>query len=225
MKKNDILSKTPRRKFLESLTAAGALGISAWATPLDVRASAMASDAEAWIEKIKGTHRVVFDVPRPHGIFPFEWPRNFLMTNMKTGTPENDCGVVVVLRHEAIPFAMEDRLWAKYKFGEVFKVVDAVTKAPAVRNPFWKPKTGDFSAPGLGNLAIGINELQERGVLFCVCDSAMTVFSNVLAKDSDAVEIKKDFVTGVLPGIQIVPSGLWALGRAQEKKCGYIFVG
>ena len=225
MKKNDILSKTPRRKFLESLTAAGDLGISAWATPLDVRASAMASDAEAWIEKIKGTHRVVFDVPRPHGIFPFEWPRNFLMTNMKTGTPENDCGVVVVLRHEAIPFAMEDRLWAKYKFGEVFKVVDAVTKAPAVRNPFWKPKTGDFSAPGLGNLAIGINELQERGVLFCVCDSAMTVFSNVLAKDSDAVEIKKDFVTGVLPGIQIVPSGLWALGRAQEKKCGYIFVG
>jgi len=32
-------------------------------------------------------------------------------------------------------------------------------------------------------------------------------------------------VNGVLPDIQIVPSGVWALGRAQEKGCGYIFAG
>jgi len=29
----------------------------------------------------------------------------------------------------------------------------------------------------------------------------------------------------VLPDIQIVPSGVWALGRAQQKGCGYIFAG
>jgi len=46
--------------------------------------------------------------------------------------------------HDGIPYAFEDSLWAKYKFGEMFKADDQLTKAPATRNPFWKPKTGDF---------------------------------------------------------------------------------
>jgi hypothetical protein len=41
----------------------------------------------------------------------------------------------------------------------------------------------------------------------------------------DPAEVRKDWVSGVLPGIQLVPSGVWALGRAQEKQCGYIFAG
>jgi intracellular sulfur oxidation DsrE/DsrF family protein len=32
-------------------------------------------------------------------------------------------------------------------------------------------------------------------------------------------------VSGVLPGIQVVPSGVWALGRAQEHDCAYVFAG
>lgn len=41
----------------------------------------------------------------------------------------------------------------------------------------------------------------------------------------DASEVRKDFMSGILPGIQAVPSGVWALGRAQNKGCGYIFAG
>ena len=59
---------------------------------------------------------------------------------------------------------------------------DPKTKAPSVRNPFWKPKPGDFQIPGLGNVDIGINQLQESGVLFCVCDMAMTVYSAAVAQ-------------------------------------------
>jgi hypothetical protein len=66
---------------------------------------------------------VVFDATQPHGVFPFAWPRVFLLTNAATGTPEKDNSVVVVLRHDAIPYAFEERLWAKYKFGEVFKTM------------------------------------------------------------------------------------------------------
>jgi intracellular sulfur oxidation DsrE/DsrF family protein len=29
----------------------------------------------------------------------------------------------------------------------------------------------------------------------------------------------------VLPGVKVVPSGVWAVGRAQEHGCQYIFVG
>ena len=49
------------------------------------------------------------------------------------GVAEKDIGVVVVLRHNAIPYAFTDGVWAKYKLGEVFKINDPVTKAAASR--------------------------------------------------------------------------------------------
>jgi intracellular sulfur oxidation DsrE/DsrF family protein len=144
-----------------------------------------------------------------------------------TGTMEKDATAVVILRHNAIPFAMEDRLWDKYKLGEFFKITDPATKSPSVRNPFWQPKEGDFKVPGLGNVAIGINELQNSGVMFCACNMAITVYSAVLAQgmNLNPDDVKKDFIAGILPGIQVVPSGVWAVGRAQEHGCAYCFVG
>jgi intracellular sulfur oxidation DsrE/DsrF family protein len=234
MQAKDSKTTTGRRGFLETLAlVAGALSIASLSVPLRVAAETEKlsfpgdDDPEAWFNKIKGKHRIVFDVTEPHDIFPFAWPRVFMMTNAMTGTPENNCNEVIVLRHEAIPYAMEDRLWAKYKFGEAFKITDPVTKEPSIRNMFWKPKPGDFSVPGIGNVQIGINELQESGAMFCACNMALTVFSHVLAQkmNMDAAEVSKDFLSGILPGIQVVPSGVWAVGRAQEHGCNYCFVG
>jgi intracellular sulfur oxidation DsrE/DsrF family protein len=134
---------------------------------------------------------------------------------------------MVVLRHDAIPYALQSDLWAKYKMGELFKAHDPLTKEAATRNPFWKPKEGDFKIPGIGNVPIGINELQDSGVLFCVCSMAITVYSAVAADmmKMDAAEVKKEWLAGVLPNIQVVPSGVWALGRAQERGCAYCFAG
>lgn len=239
MKKQNLHS-TSRRGFLGSIAAGTtALGVSAIATPINTYAKAITGnsieDADAWFNKVKGKHKVVFDATRPHEIMPFVWPRVFLMTNGATGTPAKDCGVVVVLRHAAIPYAFEDSLWAKYNFGEFFKAneigpsfkaADAAT-ATSVRNPFWKPKPGDFVAPGVGPVSIGINDLQADGVMFCVCNAAITVYTAAMAgmKNIDAEALKKEWLAGLLPGIQVVPSGVWALGRAQEKACAYIFAG
>src|SRR5258706_10937169 len=186
MEKNNLKS-TSRRGFLGSLAAGTtALGISAIATPLNLHAEPIAEtnaeDADAWFNKIKGKHRVIFDATKPHEVFPFAWPKVYLLTNQATGTQPKDCSVVVVLRHDAICYAFEDSLWAKYKFGEMFKADDPLTKAPSVRNPFWKPKPGDFKIPGIGEVAIGINELQESGVMFCVCAMAINVYSAVAAQ-------------------------------------------
>jgi hypothetical protein len=52
---------------------------------------------------------------------PFAWPKIFLLTNAATGTPEKDNTAVVVLRHDAIPYAFNDAMWKKYKFSEMFK--------------------------------------------------------------------------------------------------------
>jgi intracellular sulfur oxidation DsrE/DsrF family protein len=227
---NNKKSGTPRREFLGSI-AAGAAAIGMLSIPSSIKAAPsafeQADDADLWFNKIKGKHRVVFDATRPHDLMPFAWPRVFLMTNQATGSPEKDISVVVVLRHDAIPYAFEDRLWTKYNFGEMFKADDPETQKPSMRNPFWKPKQGAFSIPGFGVVPIGINELQASGVMFAVCDAAMTVYSAVAAQkmNMDAAAVKKEWQSGLLPGIQPVPSGVWALGRAQEHGCAYIFAG
>lgn len=232
MKSSDVKPQNvnSRRKFIGTLAATAALsglagpGLTKSLTNENVK---LTGDADAWFKNVKGTHRVVYDATQPNEILPFAWPRIFLVTNELTGTQSNDCGVVVVLRHEAIPFALKSSLWEKYHLGEVFKYDDPVTEKPSLRNPFWQPGSDDFKVPGVGPVQIGINQLQESGVMFCACNMALTVYSAALAGNmgKDPEEVKNEFVSGVLPGIQIVPSGVWALGRAQERGCAYIYAG
>jgi len=230
MKSN--VDNNDRRQFLGKIASGvAAISLSSVISPLsgfaESNLSSSSGNPDEWFKQIKGKHRIVFDVPHPNEIFPFAWPRIFLATNAATGTAEKDCSIVVVLRHTAIPYAMEDRLWSKYNFGETFKADDPKTKKPSTRNPFWKPKQGDFNIPGVGVVPIGINELQESGVLFCVCDMALTVYSGVVAQslNLDPKEVKKDWVSGLLPGVQVVPAGIWAINRAQEHGCSYCFAG
>jgi len=233
MEDTNLKSTTDRRNFLGSIAAsAAAFGIATIGSPLQLAAEPASpltnkEDPDAWFNKIQGKHKMIFDVTRPHEMMPFAWPKVFLLTNQATGTPEKENNAVVVFRHDGIPYAFEDRIWAKYKFGEVFKADDPLTKAPSVRNPFWKPKPGDFKVPGLGPVEIGINQLQDSGVMFCVCDVAITVYSAVIAEGMkmQATDVKKDWMSGLLPGIQVVPSGVWAVGRAQEHGCAYCFAG
>ena len=234
MEKNNINDASPRRKFLQTLaTGTAALGIASVITPFQqIKAGSLPalhdnnSTPDEWFDQIKGKHRMIFDVTEPYDVFPFAWPKVFGLTNAATGTPEKECSRVVVLRHSGIPYAFNDSMWAKYKFGEMFKIDDPKTKKPSVRNPFWMPQPGDFKVPGIGNVAIGINELQESGVLFCVCGMAITVFSAITADQVkvQADDIKKEWMANLLPGIPAMPSGVWAVGRAQEHGCAYCFV-
>lgn len=235
MNTNETNEGTNRRNFLGKIaTGAAALGLTTIAPSIQSFAGektftppAASDDPEAMFNKINGKHRIVFDSPHPHEIYPFAWPRVFLLTNEATGTKDKDCSVIVVLRHSSIGYAMEDRLWAKYKFGEMFQANDPETKLPALRNPFWKPKAGAYKIPGIGEILIGVNELQASGVMFCVCAAAINVYSAAAAQAMNLKheDVKNDFMSGILPGVQPVPSGVWALGRAQEKNCGYIFAG
>jgi intracellular sulfur oxidation DsrE/DsrF family protein len=214
-----------RREFVGTLSASAAtllagITTTSFAAPADNK---LVADAEDWFKKVKGKHRIIYDAPEPHGGFPIIWSWAFYQTNNQTGSADNDLTAVVVLRHNGIPIAMEDKLWEKYKFGEVFKIDDNNTKAPAVRNPYYDPQGADFPLPGID----GVKKLQTRGAMFCVCDLALTVYSGFVAKsmNQNPEDVKKDWVAGLLPGVQVVPSGVWAVGRAQEKGCGYCYAG
>ena len=234
MDTNETKEGTNRRNFLGTIaTGAAAIGLTTIAPSISAFAGEtkfdpkVYGDPEEMFKKINGKHRVVFDSPHPHEVYPFAWPRVFLLTNEATGTANKDCSVVVVLRHSSIGYAMEDKLWAKYELGKLFEANDPETKQPATRNPFWKPKAGAYMMPGVGELLIGVNQLQENGVLFCVCAAAINVYSAIIAQSMNLKheDVKNDLMNAVLPGIQPVPSGVWALGRAQEKQCAYIFAG
>ena len=232
MAKKDLTQSTDRRRFLGSLASgAAAVSLATFTPSLNLHAeentnpfSVSDDPAEDVFKNLKGKHRIVYDVIRPNGIFPFAWPRVFLLTNMATGTPEKENNVVVVLRHDAIPYAFKNDLWTKYGLAEMFEVHDE-NKKPVEKNPFWMPAEGTYKVPGFGVIKIGINELQESGVKFVVCNAAMTVYSAVAAQKMNKKheDVYNEWKAGLLPDIIPVPSGVWAVGRAQENKCGYCY--
>jgi len=224
-----------RRDFLGTMVATGALGLSTL-TPFRLEAmqdqsgkmNTAAAGFDDWLNKIKGKHRQLFDSPHHVGGLPFAWTRVFLMTGgsgekLQAGsTSSDDVQAVLVLRHAAIPLAMKTELWKKYNFPKVFEIEDAETKKPITQNIFWQPKQGSLPIPGMG-----INELLNDGVLIGVCDMAIMVYSQAVAKKMNLKpeDVKKEWEEGVLPGIQIVPSGVLAVNRAQEHNCTYCFAG
>ena len=218
--------KNSRRKFIGTLALGATAGITAMATPFKESAMKMSlstDEAESWFKKIKGNHRVVFDAAEPNNAFGIIWTWGFYATNNQTGAADNDITAVCVFRHNAIPFALDDNLWSKYKLGEVFNISDNRTQKPAIRNPYYKATDGDFPINGVD----GIKRMQERGAMFCACNLALSVYSGMVAKKMglDPEAVRKEWVAGVLPGIQIVPAGIWALERAERHDCAYIFAG
>ena len=214
---------THRRGFLGTLAAAAAAGL-AGLTPLRAAAESVPRSAadpafEAWLNRITGKHRMVFDAPEVNSGMPVIWPRVWLNGNNDNyGTTDAQNAAVVILRHAAIPLAMVDGLWAKYKLGEVFALKDG--DLPATRNIFAKPMP--LPLPGTG-----VEQLLAKGVLFGVCNVALTIYSGAVAQKMgmDGAAVKAEWVAGLLPGVQVVPSGVLAVSRAQEKGCGYCFAG
>jgi intracellular sulfur oxidation DsrE/DsrF family protein len=178
---------------------------------------------DAALKKLSGRkYRQVFDAPRPNESMPVIWSWAFLHTLNKLKVEDSNIGCFVILRHEAIPFAMQDQLWAKYKLGEVFKIDDKTTKAPSVRNVVTNIKPEDLPIPEMA-----MEKVQARGVTFGVCDLAMTVYSMMLAGPANMKpeDVKKDLVAGLLPGIVVLPSGVYAVHRIQSAGFTYCFAG
>lgn len=213
---------TPRRGFLGRLAAgAAALGIgSAIPVPLAAATSPASRSAdpqlEAWFGKLKGKHRMLFDSPAPGEGMVAIWPRVYLNTTDATHGEKDGSSAMIILRHHSLGLAIQDSMWEKYEFGKVFHV--DVNGAPATKNPFAKIE-------GLPITGLGITELLASGVLVGACDVAMTVYSSGVAKARglDAAAVRKEWVEALYPGVQLVPSGVYAVGRAQELGCGYCY--
>ena len=213
---------TPRRGFLGRIAAtAAAAGLGGFIPSrlaAETKESAADPKLEAWFGKIKGKHRQIFDAPEPNSGMVAIWPRVYMNTMNATYPGSGGTTAVVILRHGGLPLAFQDHLWEKYSLGEVFSIKDG--ENPAKRNPY-------ATITGLPIEGLGIAELLKSGVLVGACDVALTVYSTGVAKkmNLDAATVKKDWIDGLLPGVQVVPSGVMAVARAQELGCAYCFAG
>ena len=177
-------------------------------------------DLDPIIKKIGSmSHPLAFDMSsvNPWGLM---WSNVYYVTNKETGTPENELGILNVLRHHGMIFALDDATIEKYQLGEFFGFNDPITNKPALRNPYYTPEEGVFPLPGLA----GIKGLQDMGTEFFVCDMARKVYSQFVGqkREADPAVVYEDFVKGTLPGIHGAPSGVWALGRLAENNIAYV---
>lgn len=212
-----------RRDFLGLAATAAVAGLGAMVPVTGaVAASDTHTDFTRWLDSIDGMHKQLYDMPQLNGGFGLVWSWAFFATGAPAyGVPESDLGVVIVLRHDALPLAFNDSVWAKYKLGEVFKIEDPDTKAPAVRNPYYL-KPGGIPVPDAA-----LQKLMARGVKVAACNLAITFYSSMVAKNMGLKhdDVKRDWTEAVFPGIQIVPSGVVACNGAVSRGCVYVFAG
>lgn len=213
-----------RRGFLTQL---GAGTVALLGAPAILRAESLFATApmdDKWVDNLKGRYRQYFDATSVNSGFALAYAMNWLDT-MKSAyaTTDKDLNAVIGFRHFSIPIAYNDGIWAKYKLGEFAQLNDPKTNTPATRNIYFKPKAGDLMFP-----TMAIDQLSPRGVTFVVCNVAHTLVSGMLGKKVGVAPdvAKAEFEKGLLPGFTLVPSGVLAVHRAQEKgKCSYCYAG
>ena len=212
-----------RRSFVSivaSFAGLAAARVSAAQAPPAQPAAASGGFDMAWLDQMKGQHKQLYDLgghelaedPRP-----LRFARNFLDTFRDVYHLEYPgINTAVGISGPAFPMNASDRLWAKYKLGERSKIIDPMTKQPAVRNIFYVyDDRGD---------EIGVKAIQARGAVFWQCNVALGNVAQQLAAAfrMPPAEVRADLVAGLNPGVRLMPSHVMALALAQEIGFSYM---
>jgi hypothetical protein len=208
-----------RRSFvstLASLLGLAAVGASTAEAAVQPPAPRSNQWDMTWLDQLKGSHKQVYDLgsanleadPRV-----LRFARNFMDTFRDVYKLEfPDINVAVGISGPAFPMNASDRLWNKYQLGERSKIIDPVTKKPAVRNIFL-----DDGNPS-------IKAMQARGAFFWQCNVALGGVAQQLADANHLPldEVRADLLAGLNPGVRLVPSHVMALALVQERGFTYM---
>jgi intracellular sulfur oxidation DsrE/DsrF family protein len=177
------------------------------------------------MDALTGKHRLAFDIDHHRDGRPLEHARGYLDTcRADYEAALSDVNVVLGLHGRGLGIALGDALWATYRLGEFYGVVDAGTKAAALRNVFTQ---ANVTAGGPVTAATAVDVLQHQGVVVAACRVAIRTAAHRLAEAGRGLEgaIREALIAGVLPGVIVVPAMYVTLSRLQERGVAYAYVG
>ena len=161
-----------------------------------------------WFDELSGQHRLVFDTTTSTGLSSaLTFANNYYVANQSGyGLQNADLAVVIVARHSSTPFAFNESIWAKYGT-PISNFIDR-TKEPAKTNIY----------------ARQLNGVIGRGAHLAVCAMATRALAGSIAREAGSTqdEIFTEISANLLPNSHLVPAGIVAVARAQER--GYAFV-
>ena len=205
-----------RRSFVSVLASLAGVAALDGQTSAQTPAPAAAGQWDlTWFDAFKGRHKQMYDYGTwdlAEDTRPLRYVKNYLDTYRDVfGLQSPDVNTAVGISR-AIAINLSDAVWQKYKLGERYKIVDAATKQPAVRNIFLSD--GDLS----------VKAMQARGTAFWQCNVALGLVSQQLAQAAGmpVADVRADLVAGLNPGVHLVPSHVMAIGIAQEHGFTYM---
>jgi intracellular sulfur oxidation DsrE/DsrF family protein len=181
-------------------------------------------EKDDWFDQLPGKHRLVFDTTSHDGLADaILFANNFIRVNRADyGLQNNDLAVVIVVRHRSTPFGYNDAMWAKYgtAIAARARVEDPKSKLAPKINIF---NSGDY-AELLSNRGTTLDSLFKQGLQLAVCATSTRGYAGSIAQavggNSDA--IFNELVANLVSNSRMVPAGIVAVNRAQER--GYSLV-
>jgi hypothetical protein len=217
---------TPRREFL-GLLGAGALASAAPSIMVGAQPARRATPRGqrgpwdlSWTERLRTRYRVVFDAPDLSEGDPIlramVWGRQY---QEAFGVEPRQAARVLVLRHLAIHFAMNDRYWARFGIAAETGFNGSDGK-PLALNPV-RAARADVPEP-YRNLTL--EAFQQSGGIVLACQLALThyVVPRYQAAGLGEAEAAEAALADMLPGIIRQPSGIFAVSVAQDHGCRYV---
>ncbi len=178
----------------------------------------------SWVDRVShAKHKAVFDSPEIAGgtalVNAFFYLRDYKDVY---NADDADMGVVIVVRHFALPIVFGDASWAQFQLGTMAKIKDPVTGQDATSNPFARVRPGDKTI--LYDTGAAVDTLIGRGVTVLCCNEALKHFAEMVGKTANmsAEDARRALIATMIPGVRLVPSGIFGLARAGEAGCHYI---
>jgi intracellular sulfur oxidation DsrE/DsrF family protein len=163
-----------------------------------------------WLDQLPGSHRFVVDTTTPAGFdSALLYVGNYFTANGSGyGLSDKDLAVVIVARHDSTPFAYKDSMWAKYG------------PSLARRSGFVDPSK---QPPSVNLYRQRLEGLLTRGVHLAVCQMATRFLATTIANadGSKADDVYSELTANLMDNAHMVPAGIVAVNRAQER--GYSF--
>ena len=211
---------TQRRDFIMQIgAAASAIALDAEELRAGTTVSPTPWDT-SWIGRVSAArYRAVFNASTMSGGAVLDFVATFLdQFHEVHRTADRDTRPVVVFRRLGTAMAFNDAMWDRYPIGEDSKVDDPATQAPARRNVYWRAAAGDAAERPR------IEALARRGMISLVCNIALGHMADDFAERTGraADDVRQELAANLVPGAVLVPSGIYALIRAQNAGCAYM---